>query len=92
MAAVTEEAREALVKEAGDTNIGTHREQTARMRVRGLAVLQLIARGYSLAYIANLRAEPLAELVISLRDTLDALGAETVREGVREAQRRQLII
>lgn len=68
------------------------REHTARIRVRGLVVLQLIARGYSLGYVSHLRSESLADLVASLRETLDALGAYTVRDAVRDARQRGLIV
>ena len=92
MDAVNEGTTEALVEETSNASVETERERQARQRVGGLVVLQLISRGYSLGYIAQLREETLAELVISLRDILDALGVDTLREGVREAQRRQLIV
>ena len=67
------------------------RERAARTRVRGLVVLQIVARGYSIGYASRLRAEPLEELIVCVRETLDALCSYTITDGVREARRRGLI-
>jgi hypothetical protein len=95
MDAVNDRALEPLSRRqvpAGLALSEAERERTARIRGRGLVILQILSRGYSIGYVAQLRTESLGELVASLRDTLDALGAETVSDGVREARRRGLII
>ena len=68
-----------------------YREHTASIRVRGLVVLQTVARGYSIGYASRVRGEPLEELIVCVRETLDVLGSYTITDGVREARRRGLI-
>jgi hypothetical protein len=64
----------------------------ARFDARALVVLQLVARGYSVVRIAQLRGEPLEHIIASLHDTLAALDSTTVRDAVRAAQHRGLIV
>jgi hypothetical protein len=95
MDAVNAEAMELLARRpvpAGLALTEAERENTGRIRALGLVVLQLIAQGYSIASVSQIRSESLAELITSMRDTLDALGVETIRDGIREAQRRGLIL
>ena len=57
-----------------------------------LTVLQLTARGYTPAQIAELGERAVVDVLASLQQAVRALGAATVREAVAAAYRRNLII
>ena len=57
-----------------------------------LTVLQLTARGYTPAQIAELEERSMVDVLLSLQQAMRALGAASLREAVAEAYRRNLIV
>jgi hypothetical protein len=78
-----------FVDVSGDLEKGPPSE--VRLNRDALAVLQMVARGYSASEIGAARRQPMADVITQLRVTVDALGAATVREAIGVAMQRGLV-
>ena len=58
---------------------------------RALLALQLLARGYSVDQVAELRRAPAVDVLWDLQGALTALGVPTVREALAAAKQRGLL-